>query len=38
VQAASEALMRDGYMLPEDLALVMARAKAHWAFAVHGVQ
>lgn len=36
VQAASDALIRDGYMLREDLAWVLARAKAHWAFAVNG--
>lgn len=38
VQAASDALIRDGYMLREDLAWVMARARAHWAFAVNGAQ
>ena len=33
VQSAATALMRGGYMLQEDLEWVLARAKAHWAFA-----
>lgn len=34
VQAAATALIRDGYMLQEDLEWVLARARAHWAFAM----
>lgn len=33
VQAAANALVRDRYMLHEDLEWVLARAKAHWGFA-----
>lgn len=38
VEAAADALIREGYILREDLAWVLTRARAHWAFAVNGVQ